>query len=358
MSQTYTDDCFAGGHVAQTDMTNIEANFAALKSAFSGTSTPSNTVAGMWWFDTTANILKLRNEANSAWLDIYDFANEKVPDDAVDTDQIVDDAVTTAKIDALAVGTTEIAAGAVTSEKIADDAVDSDQIVDDAITLAHIADDAIGLDQLKMTLGTVSTTSNVDVDLTLPGGAYGFCPQLSSNLSSFSTMDVRSYTNNATGYVSEVSVKAGNSSTATVRQYYIQSSPPYKIGDQTWGHFLFILRNKADQKIIGTYEAPDPPWAYNGSPWNVKDSKERIQEVPHPFCQYHHEDLPSDLEIVMVDLRETDVDKIKSDAMKAKKDYVNEIFKLNPAGKTRLHIDFSLPEIIGFTDKIKIKGVI
>ena len=77
MSQTFTDDCYAGGHVAATDLTNMEANFAALKSAFSGATTPANTVAGMWWFDTTANILKLRNEANSAWLSVWDFANNK-----------------------------------------------------------------------------------------------------------------------------------------------------------------------------------------------------------------------------------------------------------------------------------------
>jgi len=33
----------------------------------------------MWWYDTTANILKLRNEANNAWLDVYDFANGRAP---------------------------------------------------------------------------------------------------------------------------------------------------------------------------------------------------------------------------------------------------------------------------------------
>ena len=77
MAQDWTDDVFAGGHVAQTDLQNIENNFAAIKSAFSGAVTPADTVAGMWWYDTTANILKLRNEANSAWLSVWDFANNK-----------------------------------------------------------------------------------------------------------------------------------------------------------------------------------------------------------------------------------------------------------------------------------------
>ncbi len=117
MSQTYTDDCFAGGHVAQTDMTNIEANFAALKSAFSGTSTPSNTVAGMWWFDTTANILKLRNEANDAWLSIWDLdGNTPLIANSTITDAMVaaankDGAAGTASMRTLGTGAAAACAG-------------------------------------------------------------------------------------------------------------------------------------------------------------------------------------------------------------------------------------------------------
>ena len=77
MAQDFTDDCFASDHVVQTDMQNIENNFAALKSAFSGAAAPANTVAGMWWFDTATNILKLRNEANNGWQSVWDFANGK-----------------------------------------------------------------------------------------------------------------------------------------------------------------------------------------------------------------------------------------------------------------------------------------
>jgi len=77
MSQTYTADVFGAAHVAQTDLQNMEDNFAALKSAFSGAGAPSNTVAGMWWYDTTAHILKVRDEANGAWLNVWDLANNK-----------------------------------------------------------------------------------------------------------------------------------------------------------------------------------------------------------------------------------------------------------------------------------------
>ena len=66
MAQTFTDNCFIAAGVAQTDMQNIETNFAAIKSSFSGTSSPADAVGGMLWHDSTAR--KVRNYANSAWL--------------------------------------------------------------------------------------------------------------------------------------------------------------------------------------------------------------------------------------------------------------------------------------------------
>ena len=77
MSQEFVDNVYDSAFVVQTTMANVEKNFAALKSSFSGATAPSNPIAGMWWFDTTANILKLRNEANNAWQSVWDFANNK-----------------------------------------------------------------------------------------------------------------------------------------------------------------------------------------------------------------------------------------------------------------------------------------
>ena len=79
MSQTYNDAVPAITRDALSDLTAMRNNFAALKSCFSGASAPSNPVAGMWWYDTTANMLKIRNEANNAWLNVYDFANGRAP---------------------------------------------------------------------------------------------------------------------------------------------------------------------------------------------------------------------------------------------------------------------------------------
>lgn len=52
---------------ARTDINNA---LAAIVSNNSGASEPTTTFANMWWYDTTNNKLKFRNEANSAWIEI------------------------------------------------------------------------------------------------------------------------------------------------------------------------------------------------------------------------------------------------------------------------------------------------
>jgi len=84
MSQTYTDNCFQSGNVGQTDLQNIENNFAALKSNFSGTGAPPNAVAGMEWFDTDADtgnkgILKLRNNDGTWYGLLHGDTTHRIP---------------------------------------------------------------------------------------------------------------------------------------------------------------------------------------------------------------------------------------------------------------------------------------
>jgi hypothetical protein len=43
---------------------------AAIVSTNSGSSAPSTTYANMMWYDTSANILKMRNEADDAWISV------------------------------------------------------------------------------------------------------------------------------------------------------------------------------------------------------------------------------------------------------------------------------------------------
>ena len=46
--------------------------FVALASNSSGDAEPGTTYANQWWYETDTNTLKLRNEANSAWIEILD----------------------------------------------------------------------------------------------------------------------------------------------------------------------------------------------------------------------------------------------------------------------------------------------
>ncbi|HQP29943.1 MAG TPA: hypothetical protein PLB81_01335 [Deltaproteobacteria bacterium] len=130
MSQSWTDDCYDSTHVGQTDLQNMENNFACLKSSFSGASAPSNPVAGMFWLDTTNHILKMRNEANSAWISLYDMANSR--------------AVDAAKASGISItaGTGLIGGGALSASRsiaIADGGVGATQIADGCITAAKLA---------------------------------------------------------------------------------------------------------------------------------------------------------------------------------------------------------------------------
>jgi len=49
---------------------DITSALQALGSNNSGPSEPSTTYANMMWYDTTANIIKIRSEANDAWINI------------------------------------------------------------------------------------------------------------------------------------------------------------------------------------------------------------------------------------------------------------------------------------------------
>lgn len=52
---------------ARTDINNA---LQALASSSSGSSAPSTTYANQLWYDSSNNLLKIRNEANSAWITV------------------------------------------------------------------------------------------------------------------------------------------------------------------------------------------------------------------------------------------------------------------------------------------------
>ncbi len=136
MSQNFTDDCYASTHVRATDLQAFENNFAALKSSFSGSSAPSNAVAGMLWYDTSTGFLKVRNTDNTTWISIYDVVNDVVPSNKVVLASLINGILT-----ADATGRAKMADLFVTNAKIND--VSGTKITDNTISTAKIQNNVV-----------------------------------------------------------------------------------------------------------------------------------------------------------------------------------------------------------------------
>ena len=233
-----------------------------------------------------------------------------------------------------------------------------------------IANNAIGQGELKTAIGSISESllagTVEEVSALLPGGSYGFMPRIKAsainvlNFVNFShSDDFVNGDNVPTSYTLMTGIfenEGASPHTAFMEQVYIQASPPYKLGNKTWGHFLYLLRNIVTGEIKSAYEAEDPPYAYNGPSHNPKDSIERILAVPHPFKNYFNKDPALDgLEIVLVDLREHDTKKWKSDNAKLGKGILEDLGHINKKGKIITPQELGIDNIQGFTDKVKIR---
>ena len=155
MAQDYVYNVYDSTFEVQTTMANVEKNFAALKSSFSGAGAPSDPIAGMWWFDTTANILKLRNEANNAWLSIWDFANNKpLVTNNVSADfgaALKDPVAATAGLRTLGTGAAQAAAG---NQAPPDASVTPAKLTDGSVTPVKLGIGYVASDVLLLALGS------------------------------------------------------------------------------------------------------------------------------------------------------------------------------------------------------------
>lgn len=74
-----THDYVINNQTAPAFRSDLNNALAAIATNNSGSSAPSTTYGGLWWFDTSANLLKIRNAANSAWVTVgeFDVANSR-----------------------------------------------------------------------------------------------------------------------------------------------------------------------------------------------------------------------------------------------------------------------------------------
>ncbi len=279
MSQEWTDDVYDANHVGATDLENIEKNFACLKSGFSGSSAPSNPVAGMWWYDTTTHIVKIRNEANDNWLSVWDLANNK-PIIANLSNEITvamiaasakDPAAGTAGLRTLGTGSALACAG-------------NDSRLSDART--PTGSGVVTQAMLKTSQGSVSTSG--DQQLTLPGGEYGFYPQFKGV---FAEGTLSGFVRQNLGSTYLTTIRLVGDSTCYAQQRYVTSSGEV--------HWVFILRDKTTKKILSVWQAPDHPCFGNGG---------KPLLVPHPFGDYD----PEKHEIVVLNPTTEQLDDIRT----------------------------------------------
>ena len=120
---------------------------------------------------------------------------------------------------------------------------------------------------LKTSMSAVGTAAG-GANLTLPGGEYGFYPQVKGDFSGISNFVVG---NIGASYVTNIYLIA-NSGTVNAQQRYVTASGEV--------HWIFILKSKKDGSTISTYEAPDHPCFGNGN---------RPKLVQHPFPDYDSE---------------------------------------------------------------------
>ena len=182
-----------------------------------------------------------------------------------DTDIDPESPITTSLMQALRDNPLAIQEGDPSAPKI-----QSAAIADGAVTQAKIANVSVGQSELKTTFGTVGGyfNSGASATYTAPGGNYAFA-HLHYASAYYTYCVINNNGLNGNGVYNRW-VKIGNSDSGTgrnfyayYREYYVQASPPYDLGDGEIPLFVFAkLDSNRNQKSI--YVAPEAPWHYNG----------------------------------------------------------------------------------------------
>jgi hypothetical protein len=281
MTQNYTDNIPAWGNRVDDDVEKMANNFAALKSSFSGPSAPSNPVAGMWWYDTTAHILKVRNEANNAWLSVWDLANNKPVianlsneiTGAMINSSLKSPAAGVEGLRRLGTGATEACAG--------NDARLSDarRPTGSAVVTQSMLKTATAENAVRVSYPTGGTGVAITEYISPTGAAYmfggvafkmvsisgGLPASLSSTFYGGGIFDATSYAYSAMHYVRGTGGESGTAD-GYARWNYVNSS-----GELSW---LFIKRDKVTKQIVAMNLADNHPcFATTCDP----------EKTPHPF---------------------------------------------------------------------------
>ena len=138
---------------------------------------------------------------------------------------------------------------------------------DNSINGSRIVSATIDQGSLNTGQGEVSTSSGI-VNATLPGGEYGFYPNIRSSANAvLSAYQVGNYTASpvptTNTCIINLEKKGGGGGTVYAVQRYINAAPPHAIDSVDYRDFIFLLLDKNGDVISG-WMATDPPWFHNG----------------------------------------------------------------------------------------------
>jgi hypothetical protein len=174
-----------------------------------------------------------------------------------------------------------------------------------------LGDASVTQAKLKTTSGEVSvvTYSLEKYNVTLPGGTYGFYPQVKGNSATHFDSNIFAH-GGSESYITNIGFTNGGDGNVVcyAQQRYVTSS-----GEDYW---IFLLIDKETKDIVSAYAAPDHPAYGNGGNFN---------KVPHPFPDYD----ATKQEIIIVDNATITELKAQVTAEKSLLTLVNELYKPN-----------------------------
>jgi hypothetical protein len=153
------------------------------------------------------------------------------------------------------------------------------------VTEAKLAASSVSQGKLKTSLGQLLHSSGW---WALPGGEYGFFPQIGSGTGAAEYSHLTAYLDrpvtpeaetlsypwfyeSGTSWGGRVYLDyTGTENAGHVQQRYVSASPPYDYGHGP-AHLFVFLKLDVSGNLRGISVAPDPPWAYHGPTWIVAD---------------------------------------------------------------------------------------
>lgn len=163
---------------------DINSALQALATLSSGTSAPSTTYAGQLWWDTTNNLIKIRNGANNAWITAFSF------DGTTFSYTVPDGSITYAKLQDASAGNVILARAAATSGDYSEVAIGASQLAGRGST-GDIAAITIG-SGLSMS-GTTLSASGGFTSGGCASGRYYLGELMQDNGSTFAVTSGRQY---------------------------------------------------------------------------------------------------------------------------------------------------------------------